>query len=155
MGTVFLLLAAGFFGRYASEEYLVAYTEEKVVFSAKAEEGMRFAVRFIHSVHRTPVIDSYVLGAGEKRIVQESTAYKAYGVGMPYLPQDGTLTREGDYLVLTDLDLAFETIDFRVGEEAQLTILMNETEYPIYRLAPQGALVHLAVEPRYRMWLKD
>lgn len=154
MGIVLLLCAAGLIGRYASEECLVVYTDDKIVFEAKAEEGLRFAVRFIHSVHRSPVIDSYVIGDGEKRIVQESTAYKAYGVGMPYLPQDGTFARKGDYIELTDLDLAFESVDFRVGEEAQLTILMNEEEYPIYRLAPQGALVRMAVEPRYRIWFK-
>lgn len=149
-----MLLAAAFLLHCGTEERLVFSADDKVVFETKAEQGMHFAVRFIHSVHRTPVIDSYVIGDGEKRIVQESTAYKAYGVGMPYLPQDGTFARKGDYIELTDLDLAFESVDFRVGEEAQLTILMNEEEYPIYRLAPQGALVRMAVEPRYRMWFK-
>lgn len=153
--TLGLLLSAAVLGwRYASEEYLVAYTDEKVVFSVKAEEGMRFSTRFIHSVHHAPVIDRYVIGGGEERIVQESTAYQAYGVGMPYLPEDGTFVQKDGFFELTDLDLAFRSVDYRVGSEAQFTILFNEKEYPIYRLAPQGALVHLAVEPRYRLWLK-
>ena len=151
---LFLLMTVVLGWRYASEEYLVAYTDEKVVFSAKAEEGMRFATRFIHSVHRTPVIDRYVIVDGEKKIVQESTAYQAYGVGMPYLPEDGTFVQKDGFFELTDLDIAFRSVDFRVGSEAQFTILFNEEEYPIYRLAPQGSLVHLAVEPRYRLWLK-
>ena len=140
--------------RYASEEYLVAYTDDKVVFSVKAEEGMRFATRFIHSVHRAPVIDRYILADGEKKIVQVSTAYQAYGVGMPFLPEDGTFVQKDGFFELTDLDLAFRSVDYRVGREAQFTILFDEKEYPIYQLAPQGALVHLAVEPRYRIWLK-
>lgn len=153
IGAVLLLLAAGVTARCVSEEYLAVYTDDEIVFSAKAETGMRFATRFIHSVHRTPVIDRYVIGDGEKKIIQESTAYQTYGVGMPFLPQDGSFVQNGDFFELRDLDLAFETIDFRVGSEAQFTILLNEQEYPIYRLAPQGALVHLAVKPRYWIWL--
>lgn len=154
IGAVLLLLAAGCMVHYSAEERLVIMTEDTVVFETKAEKGTQLAARFIHSVHRTPVIDSYVIDEGDKRIVQVSTAYQAYGVGMPYLPQDGAFVQKGDFFVLTDLDLAFEAIDFRVGEEAKLTILMDGEEYPIYRLAPQGALVRMSIEPRYRIWLK-
>lgn len=150
-----LLLPAAVLGwRYASEEYLVACTDDTVVFSVKAEEGMRFATRFIHSVHRAPVIDRYIIADGEEKIVQVSTAYQAYGVGMPYLPEDGTFVQKDGFFELTDLDLAFRSVDYRVGREAQFTILFDEREYPIYQLAPQGALVRLTVEPRYRIWLK-
>ena len=120
----------------------------------KAEEGMRFATRFIHSVHRAPVIDRYIIADGDKKIVQVSTAYQAYGVGMPYLPEDGTFVQKDGFFELTDLDLAFRSVDYRVGREARFTILFDEEEYPIYQLAPQGALVHLTVEPRYQIWLK-
>lgn len=150
-----LFLPAAVLGwRYASEEYLVAYTDDAVVFSVKAEKGMRFATRFIHSVHHTPVIDRYIIADGEEKIVQESTAYQAYGVGMPYLPEDGTFVQKDGFFELTDLDLAFRSVDYRVGREAQFTILFDEKEYPIYQLAPQGALVRLAVESRYQIWLK-
>ncbi len=137
----------------ASEPQLAAYTEDEVLYHVRAEDGMRFASRFIHSVHKTPVIDRYRIDAKDT-IVQESTEYQTYGIGMPFLPEDGRLVLEDGFVKLVDLDLRFRSFDLRVEPRAQYTLLVGGEEIPLYTMTEPGGLVHVAVVPRYTLWLK-
>ncbi|WP_113911522.1 DUF1850 domain-containing protein [Roseovarius dicentrarchi] len=68
------------------------------------EPGASFALEFIHSVSRTPVMDSYRIDAGQ--IIQTSEVFLAHGAGLPSMSDelDATGWRHEDGKFILDLD---------------------------------------------------
>lgn len=110
--------------------------------------GDTFSLRFIHSVHKTPVLENFVV-EGVNRMTLVSTEYRSYGVGMPSLPSEGTFEQQGDRFLLTDLNRHFSKIPVRVGPEAKLCFLQREQEYPLYQWLDHGTLVQVRIDYDY------
>lgn len=119
-------------------------SEENLSFSVPTYPGDSFSLRFIHSVHRTPVWENFIVNS-VRQMTLVSTEYQTYGVGMPSLPFEGTFTQKGDRFVLTNLHREFTDIPLRVGPEAKLCILHREQEFPIYEWLSPGAVVHVRI----------
>ncbi|MFC7370198.1 DUF1850 domain-containing protein [Fictibacillus iocasae] len=86
--------------------------------SVVAYEGLgssnRFQIKYTHSIHRTPVIETYIVKSGF--IVQKSIAYKNFGVGMPENAGKGERFRKvKDMYVLDRMNREFPYIDLRTG----------------------------------------
>ena len=99
-----------------------------------------FSLRYTHSVEKTPVIESFrILDNG--KLLLFSTAYKSYGVGLPSLPEEGTLSVSDGWLLLENLHREYPEIKLRVGPEAGVSIELNNKTYPIYQWYTAGSLV--------------
>ena len=81
-----------------------------------------------------------------------ATEYESYGVGMPSLPSEGVFEQHGSRFRLSQLNRRFSEIPLRVGPEAQLTLVREGMEYPIYKWLPAGSLVKLHVDGN-RLWM--
>jgi hypothetical protein len=99
-----------------------------------------FSLRYVHSVEKTPVIETFqVLDDGN--LMLTSTAYQSYGVGLPSLPEEGTLTISDGWLILKNLQRLYPDIRLRVGPEAGVSLEVENRTYPIYQWYPAGSLV--------------
>ena len=129
---------------------IVVTTESGTCLTLPAKPGEPFSLRFIHSVHKTPVWENFVVTEADV-LTLTSTEYRSYGVGMPSLPSEGVFTQLGDRFILTNLNRPFRQIPVRVGPEAQLTLVYHEQEYPIYEWFAPGTLVVIGTNYDY-LW---
>ncbi|MBP2641465.1 MAG: hypothetical protein H6Q66_2416 [Firmicutes bacterium] len=111
-------------------------------------QGDTFSLHFIHSVHKTPVWENFVV-ENEGQITLVSTEFESYGVGMPFLPEEGTFERKDNKILLTNLRREFARIPARVGSEARLSLLHNGEDYLLYQYFDYQALVIIHVQRDY------
>lgn len=129
---------------------IIVKTESGTCLTLPTRPGDTFSLRFTHSVHKTPVWENFVV-TGVNALTLTSTEYRSYGVGMPSLPSEGVFTQLGDRFILTNLNRPFSQIPVRVGPEAQLSLVHNGQEYPIYKWLEPGTLVVVSTNYDY-LW---
>ena len=125
---------------------IMVKTESGIFLTLPVKPGETLSLRFIHSVHKTPVWENFLI-TGADGLTLTSTEYRSYGVGMPSLPSEGVFTQLDDRFILTNLNRFFSRIPVRVGPEAQLTLVHQGREYPFYQWLEPGSLV--VIEPQY------
>ena len=59
----------------------------------------RFSLGYIHSVMKTPAEEFFYIN-NKNEIVLEKTIYESYGVGLPFLPEEGNLIVEDGKFIL-------------------------------------------------------
>lgn len=123
-------------------------TESGTCLTLPTKPGDTFSLRFIHSVHKTPVWENFVV-IGVDALTLTSTEYRSYGVGMPSLPSEGVFTQLDDRFMLTNLNRSFRQIPVRVGLEAQLSLVHHGQEYPLYEWFESGTLVVISTSYDY------
>lgn len=131
---------------------IVVKTESGTCLTLPVKPGETFSLRFIHSVHKTPVWENFIVKDTDTLLLT-STEYQSYGVGMPSLPSEGVFTQLGDRFSLSNLNRQFRQIPVRVGPEAQLTLVYHEQEYPVYEYFAPGTLVTIGAEYDYSWFI--
>ncbi|HEY9040086.1 MAG TPA: DUF1850 domain-containing protein [Roseovarius sp.] len=86
------------------------------------DRGETFALEFIHSVSRTPVIDTYRIDGGQ--IIQTSEIFLAHGAGLPSMAGevDATGWRHEDGKFILDLDRQIGAMIVRIQPEYKNTL---------------------------------
>lgn len=120
-----------------------------MVVSAPAHTGMGFSICFIHSVQKTPVRENLCLEDSGFRL--DSTEYKSFGVGLPFLESEGEFRAEGDVFVMDHMNRRFERLSLRTGVGTELRIIMNGREYRLYEIFPPGTRVDILTLPLYKV----
>ena len=124
---------------------------QKTVLVRQLRDEVPLTVRFIHSVQKTPVEESLTAYA-DGHFHLTGTRYQSHGVGLPFLPEEGTFRQEGDYFVL-DMDRDYPALSLRTGVGTQLTIEAGGTRVPVYEMYPVGTRIDLVVAPLYTYFL--
>lgn len=138
---VFLLLAL-------SPPYYLEVTDQsgEVLISLPLEKSERFMLCYEHSVHQTPVVEIFqVAPPGELCLV--ATEFSSFGVGTPFLPEEGELKEvDGKYL-LEGLRRVFPEIRIRPLELTNNLLLYREQAYLLSDYTNNGSLAILKVRP--------
>lgn len=121
----------------------------ETLLSFPTRSGDAFSIRFIHSVQKTPVVENLEIDAAESGFVLVSTQYQSFGVGLPFLLEEGDFTQEGDYFVFRNMKRKMPQLTLRTGVGTRLTILYKGAEYPVYRQLPAGSRIDLEIAPYY------
>lgn len=71
-----------------------------LLYVERMERNERFAIQFIHSIHKTPVYEEYFIDE-EQNIVLDQVTYESYGVGNPSTLEPGQTYRHenGKYII--------------------------------------------------------
>jgi len=69
----------------------------------------KFSLNYVHSVQKTPVQEHFIPAPGNQLLLT-STTYQSLGVGLPFLPEEGTLTNQNGLFVLTGLNRLYPEI---------------------------------------------
>ncbi|WP_158702782.1 DUF1850 domain-containing protein [Paenibacillus faecalis] len=87
----------------------------KIIAYGRLEDGETFEIRFIHSIHKTPVIESYHLQDGQ--IVQDRIEYSEFAIGMPSNAEHGeTFSVEDGYYSVSGMNRALDQLDIRIAQ---------------------------------------
>lgn len=124
---------------------------QKTVLVRQLRDEVPLTVHFIHSVQKTPV-EEFLTAYADGHFHLTGTRYQSHGVGLPFLPEEGTFRQEGDYFVL-DMDRDYPALSLRTGVGTQLTIEAGGTRVPAYEMYPVGTRIDLVVAPLYTYFL--
>ncbi len=120
----------------------------KVIAYVKVDENARFHIQYTHSVHHTPVKETYKINEN-KEIVQTELAYKNFAIGMPSnaTGEEKFVEKDGTYYI-TNMNRIFPYIDVRIGQIiANHTLILNNDEFPLDQVVEPGSWIRLKVQP--------
>ena len=123
----------------------------KIVLVRQIRDAVPFTIHFIHSVQKTPV-EEFLTAHADGHFHLTGTRYQSHGVGLPFLPEEGTFRQEGDYFVL-DMDRDYPALSLRTGGGTELTITAGDQTIPAYQMYPVGTRIDLVVAPLYTYFL--
>ncbi len=136
-----------------SEPCLAIRGEGRLIASAPDIPGTKFSIEFIHSVQKTPVRENLVVEEQGFRL--KSTEYQSFGVGLPFLEEEGEFRMEDGKFVMDHMDRRFECLSLRTGVGTQLRIFLGDREYALYEMFPPGTRIDLSIVPLYEIILSD
>ena len=122
-----------------------------MILAWRVRDEVPLTIHFIHSVQKTPV-EEFLTAHADGHFHLTGTRYQSHGVGLPFLPEEGTFRQEGDYFVL-DMDRDYPALSLRTGVGTQLTIAAGGTRVPAYEMYPVGTRIDLVVAPLYTYFL--
>lgn len=134
-----------------ADKYLLVLenSEGKNLYTVPMSDGGEFAIRFIHSVAKSPVTDYFILKEG--KVVLDKTIYHDFGAGLPHKPEKGQeMKSENGELSITGFNREIPELSLRVGRVADHTLLIfgkegsNVTpivDVPLSTLSPPGSVI--------------
>lgn len=108
-------------------------------------EGGAFVHRYIHSIHKTPVDEEFIISGKKLELVR--LRYDTYGVGMP--TDGGEAFRIENNRFVVDMKRTFEKIDIRVSHVAGHGLFYNGTFHPFTEWVPVESLITLRARSKY------
>ena len=138
---------------FIQQPYFFVWVDNRPLVMERANGELHFYTRFIHSVQKTPV-EEYFTVIVDGTIRLDKTKYQSFGVGLPFLEEEGNFYREGDYFIFEDMNRSFKELSFRTGVDSQLTLYFNGHEYKLYELYKLGTKFDLFVVPLYKVMFK-
>ena len=120
---------------------------KKIVLARQIRDEVPVTIRFIHSVQKTPV-EEFLTAHADGHFHLSGTRYQSHGVGLPFLPEEGTFHEEDGHFIL-DMDRDYDTLSLRTGVGTELTITAGGTDYPLYERCPDGTRIDLVAAPLY------
>ena len=110
--------------------------------------GDRFAVTFIHSVNKSPVIDWFVIR--NDGIYGEKTVYYGFGAGVPTELEEGQTLTYGDdgSMIISGIDIKMKDLIYRVGTVSDhILTLPDGEEISLRDLCGRSSRVGFRFEP--------
>lgn len=87
----------------------------KVLAFGNRKQMENFEIHYIHSIHKTPVLESYEI-QGHK-IVQQQIMYEQFAVGMPSnVEGEGKFIERNGHYIITDMGREFPYLDIRIAQ---------------------------------------
>ena len=125
---------------------------ETMVLAPQIRGEVPLTIHFIHSVQKTPV-EEFLTAHADGHFHLSGTRYQSHGVGLPFLPEEGTFRQGGDYFVL-DMDRDYSELSLRTGVGTELTIEAGGRVIPVYEMYPAGTRIDLVAAPLYTYFWK-
>lgn len=116
-----------------------------------AGEHTRLDIDYIHSVQRTRVREHLVVNPCLDGFLLKETEYSSFGFGLPFLASDGSFSITAHGFSLKDMHRPIPQLSLRPGVGTELTISLDGTSYPLYRLVPLGSRVDISVIKGYEI----
>jgi len=86
----------------------------------------KFSLGYTHSVMKTDAMENFVVEKNKMKLI--STIYQSYGVGLPFLPEEGQLEIiDGKFVLKTNR--TFETINMTISPLGNHYLKIEETTY--------------------------
>jgi hypothetical protein len=110
-----------------------------------------FDILYTHSIHLTPVLESYSISGN--KIVQNRLEYEEFAIGMPADAEGNEhfIQEDGKYII-SNMNRVFDTIDLRVGQViSNHTIIHAEKKIPFSTFVKKGTWIRIKVR-HISMW---
>ncbi len=116
--------------------------------------GESFAIRYIHSVAKRPVVEVFT-PAPDGMIQLRETTFDSFGAGLPFEAEgEGRFLLEAGRFRIVGMRRLFRSIPVRVGRVAEHTLLFRGGEVPLREFEQPGQAVVLKVsEHPVSLWM--
>ncbi|MCR2805476.1 DUF1850 domain-containing protein [Paenibacillus soyae] len=127
-------------------------SDGRIVFQSPVDEGSRFSLLYIHSIHRTPVEELFFIN-DKGQIVLDAMLFESYGVGMPTsLEGVETLRMDDGKMRIEGIGRTLHSFELRIGQVlADHRLLLRGDEIPLASLSKPGSAVRIEVG-RLHVW---
>ncbi|MBM7589764.1 DUF1850 domain-containing protein [Brevibacillus fulvus] len=105
-----------------------------------------FAIRWIHSIHRTPVVEYYHVKGTQLQLTDMT--FEDYGIGMnsELAPGETMVTENGSFHI-QNMNRLFPALHLFIGQvRANHTLLFQGKEYPLKQVDHPGSAISIQVE---------
>ena len=120
-------------------------TIERSLFSAPISSGETITLKYIHSVEKTPVFETYVMDA-DGRIYLSQTTVESSGYGLPE-PQPGKrFYFNNGQVTFFGLHMEIPHLFLRVSYLNDMLILFKDHKLNLPRLTPRGDRVEIRIK---------
>jgi hypothetical protein len=123
---------------------LIDYRTDKIIWEEKVETGDKFAIKYLHSVARTPVIEFFEIKDG--KILLTGTEYQSYGAGLPTSAVSGEYIVEDDKFIIKNINQFLPDIMLRVSDYAEHEFIFNQKNFKLYKNLNTETLLQIKTE---------
>lgn len=119
----------------------------KVIYTSPLQVGDRFAIQFIHSIHRTPVYEEYYVD-NELNMILDKVIYETYGVGNPSSLEPGqTFKQENGKYIIGNVNRKLPSFELSIGQViANHQLIIKDKWIPLTSLHPPGRWVIIQIK---------
>ena len=104
-----------------------------------------FAIEFIHSVHQSPVRETFHVENGMIRPVR--VRFASFGAGMQSDLEEGQeMIRDGDALVITGFSASYKTLNYIVGTVSDHVLFINNEIISLRELCGRNAHINIYIK---------
>lgn len=123
---VISMLLAIFVGYMTSKDYYLVISDRKTDKKWEYElKDKNFSLGYVHSVMKTEAEEFFSVEEKSKDIVLTKTIYSSYGVGLPFLPEEGKLEiKDGKFIL--NINRKFKEINMVVSPLAKHYLKINK-----------------------------
>lgn len=113
-----------------------------VMKSIPMEQGEPFTVKFIHSVEKAPILESFYIDR-EGNIILKEVKFKKIGVGYgKYLPTLYPSEQRNGWYYMSNINVP-AILTYRVGYVANHTLVVRRCDYPFSKFVLPGDLLKI------------
>lgn len=126
-------------------------TTGQLLWHRQVQEESPFGIRWIHSIHRTPVEEYFRVRGNQVVLVEMS--FKEYGIGMEsgLAPGERLVNQDGVFRI-QHMNRPFPALNIRIGQvRANHTLLFDGAEIPLSTLNRPGSAVTIQAE-KLSLW---
>ena len=119
----------------------------ELLYASPLRTGDRFAIQFIHSIHRTPVYEEYYID-NQFNMILDRVIYESYGVGNPSTLEPGqTFKQENGKYIIGNVNRKFPYFDLSIGQViANHQLMIKDQWIPLASLQPSGKLIRVQIK---------
>lgn len=103
-----------------------------------------FSLKYLHSVHHTPVKEIFQVSPA-RELILVATEFSSFGVGTPFLPEEGELTAINGSLLLKGPERSFPELQLRPLAFTEHQLLHRHAVYLLTDYIESGSLIILKV----------
>ena len=116
----------------------------KVYGKLPLSKGGEFAIEFVHSVHQSPVRESFKNEDG--LIKTDSVRFFSFGAGMQSDLEEGqSMIRDGDALLVTGFNSSYRELNYIVGTVSDHLLLINGEVFSLRELCGRNAHISIRI----------
>ena len=144
--TAFILAAALMLWGMEKDTVLTIRDLEHKIEKELSVPEKEFALIYTHSVHKTPVYETFAISEDNRFILKE-VRYSSLGVGMPFTEEGGIFANENGQFVLR-FNRTLQVIPIRVSPIPDHAIQIGNTTYPLLAFAEPESLLEIRAKQK-------
>ena len=108
-------------------------------------EAREFAIEFVHSVHQSPVRETF--RAENRMISPVSVRFASFGAGMlSDLGEGQKMVQDGSFLVITGFSASFRELNYIVGTVSDHILFINDENISLRELCGRNAHISIGIK---------
>jgi hypothetical protein len=140
-------LSTGHPGQAADAEFCLELVDTgigRIVHTTPMAAGSCFTLRYIHSVEKTPVFETYRINAAGDIYLQETTV-KSSGYGLPTAETTGHYSFQNGWLRITDFNQKINPLIFRVSYLNDMLLIFDDHRVNLPAIAVPGHRIEVRI----------